>query len=78
MKILSIAEQMNACIKHANRNSLPIHNVEVYTNQPLDNHNVIMTVGDLRSGRPYISVAVLVNMRQEHCANESTWDYNRN
>lgn len=78
MKILSIAEQMNACIKHANRNQLPIHHVEIYHNKPLDNHNVIVIVGDIRTGHPYISVAVLINMKKEYCCNESTWDVNRN
>lgn len=77
MKALSIEQQMNACIKHANRNNLKIHNVEIRPNYSA-NHNVIMTVGDLTDGRPYISVAVLINMKKEHCCNESTWDINRN
>lgn len=78
MKLLSITDQMNACIKHANRNNLPIHWVKIYQNKPLDNHNVIMTVGDIRDGHPYISVAVLVNMKKEQHCNESTWDIGRN
>lgn len=65
MRIYSISEQINACIKHANRNKLPIHHLDVYANRPLDNHNVIMTVGNLRTGHPYISLAVLINIREK-------------
>jgi hypothetical protein len=81
MKALSIAEQMNACIKHANRNGLSIDSVDVYPNGSA-NHQVIMYVGGERvdnglSCHMYISVAVLVNIKANTfigAANESTWN----
>lgn len=88
MKSLTIAEQMNACIAHANRNNKSIDSVEIYLHgEP--NHQVIVNIGGNRrqpdgtNGHQYISVAVLMNASRrrkgEHCgANETTWDLNRN
>lgn len=83
MKILSITDQMNACIKHANRNGLSIDSVSVQGSDRLNNHNVIMYVGGARvdeqglAGHSYISVAVLINVKNKTfigSVNESTWN----
>lgn len=83
MKNLSIADQMNACIKHANRKGLSIDSVNIYRADRLDNHNVIMYVGGERVNEQglqchsYISVAVLINAKNNTligAANESTWN----
>ncbi len=82
MKALSITEQMNACIKHANRTGQSIDSVTIDQNGRA-NHQVIMYIGgdrkdeQGRSCHAYISVAVLINVKNrefEGCANESTWN----
>lgn len=80
MKSLSIAEQMNACIKHANRNGLSIDNVNVYP-QGKPNHQVIMDIGAKQYPKNgsihFISVAILANIKNgtfHQPANESTWN----
>lgn len=83
MKNLSIADQMNACIKHANRKGLSIDSVTISHPDRLDNHNVIMNIGGERVNEQglqchsYISVAVLINMKNNTfigSSNESTWN----
>lgn len=82
MKALSVQEQMNACIKHANRNGLSIDSVNIYPHGDA-NHQVIMNVGGDRVNEQglechsYISVAVLVNIKNRTfiaAASESIWN----
>lgn len=82
MKSLTVKEQMNACIKHANRNGLSIDSVDIQPGGG-DNHQVIMYVGGERVNEQglqchsYISVAVLINIKNNTfigSGRESTWN----
>lgn len=79
MKLLTEIEQINACLKHANRKGLTIDHFE---RQPRggDNHTVIAWLPDEPDGRPYFSVAILINVKNDTFigCNESTWDVGRN
>ena len=69
MKALSIIEQVNACLKHAQRNGQTITRFDFYPHWQ-DNHQVIArlpyvnrTADDL-GGYPYFSVAALLAAKE--------------
>ena len=79
MKALNEIQQINACLKHANRNGLRIERFEI---QPRggDNHTVIARLPQSEDGGyVYFSIATLINMKNNtfYGCNESTWDVGR-
>lgn len=80
MKSLTVMEQVNACLKHANRNGQTITRFDMQPGGG-DNHQVIAHLPQEKSGGyPYFSVAVLINLKNNtfYGCNESTWDVGRN
>jgi hypothetical protein len=70
MKALSIVEQVNACLKHAQRNGETITRFDVNPNRP-ENHQVIAhlpyvnrSADGTPGGYPYFSVAVILAARE--------------